>query len=90
MGIQLRRGEALVAGEAAAVNAFGNDHVFAAFARQIDQRLTFAKVLSAAGDVHRNRRFLWCEVEAIHQVRADETHRVVEVQSNIAKVLSEP
>ena len=89
MGVQLRRGEALVAGKSAAVNAFGNDHVFAAFARQIDQRLAFAQVLGAAGDMHRDRRFLGREVQAIHQMRADETHRVVQVQTNFAQVLNQ-
>ena len=45
MSVQFRRGETLVAGKPAAVNAFRNNHGFAALARQIDQRLALAQML---------------------------------------------
>ncbi|MDR6164124.1 hypothetical protein QE391_003752 [Pseudomonas fluorescens] len=89
MAVQLRCGEAFVAGESAAMYAFGNHHGVAAFARQIDQRLAFAQVLSAAGHVHGNRCFLGCEVQTIHQMRTDEAHRIVQIQSRFADVLNQ-
>ncbi|MNT11670.1 hypothetical protein D3C72_1465620 [compost metagenome] len=71
------------------MNAFGNHHGFAAFARQVDQRLAFPEVLGAAGYMHGDGGFLRREVQAIHQVRADEAHRVVQVQTNFAEVLNQ-
>ena len=90
MSVQLRGGETFVASKPTTVNALGNNHVFAALARQIDQRLALAQVLGAARDVHGDRRFLWREVEAVHQVGADETHRIVQVQTHIAQILNQP
>ena len=89
MAVQLRCGEAFVAGKSAAMYAFGNHHGVAAFARQIDQRLAFAQVLSAAGHVDGNRRFLGCEVQTIQQMRTDEAHRIVQIQSCFADVLNQ-
>ena len=87
--VKFRGGEALVAGKTAAVNAFRNDHVGAAFARQVDQRLAFPEVLGTAGDMHRDRGVLRGEVQSIHQMRTDEAHRVVQVQAHIAQVLGQ-
>lgn len=90
MAVELRGGETLVAGETAAVNTFRDHHVLAAFARQVDQRLAFPKVLSAAGHVNGNRCFLRCELETIHQMRTNEPHRVIQIQANISHILHQP
>lgn len=87
VGIELRGGEAFVAGETTAMDALRNHHVVAATPHQIDQRLALAQVLGAAGDVHGDRRFLRGELELVHQVGADEAHRVVQVQAHVAQVL---
>lgn len=87
MGVEFRCGEAFVASKATAMNAFGDHHGFCATPGQFDQGLAFAQVLGAAGDVYGDGRFLWGEVEAVHQVGADEAHRVVEVQARLTQVL---
>ena len=80
--IELRGGEAFVAGKAAAVDALRDHHRVGAAPGEVDQCLAFAQVLSAAGDVHGDGRFLRGKVEAVHQVGADKAYGVVKVQAD--------
>ena len=87
MGVQLGGSEALVAGEAAAVDAFGDHHLFGAAPDDIDQALGLAQVLSAAGDMHGDRLLLRGELQPVEQVLADELHRVMQLQARVEAVL---
>jgi len=77
VGIQLRSSKAFIARKAAAMDAFGDDHVDAAQPRQFDQRLAFAQMLGAARHVDCDGFLLRGEGQFVQQVRADKTHGVV-------------
>ena len=87
MGVQLGGSEALVAGEAAAVDAFRDHHFASAAPDDIDQALGLAQVLSAAGDMHGDRLLLWGELQPVEQVLADELHRIVQLKARVEAVL---
>ncbi|MOA33832.1 hypothetical protein D3C78_1551630 [compost metagenome] len=89
VGVQFRRGEALVAGKAAAVDTFRHHHFPGAAFDDIDQALGLAQVLGAAGDVDGHRLVLGGELQALQQVAADEAHRVEQLQPRIQAVLDQ-
>lgn len=65
VAVQFRRGKSLVPRETAAMNAFRNHHVLTSLARQINQRLALAQMLSAARHMDGDRCFLWREIQPI-------------------------
>ena len=87
MRIQFGRGEAFIASKAAAMNPFRDNHFGAAQPCDVDQGLTFAQMLGAAGDVYGNRLGLGGECQLIHKVGANEAHRIVQIEARFTEVL---
>ena len=85
--VQFRRGEALVAGEAAAVDAFRNDHSFAQ-RRAISISACASPRCWVLHVTHGDRLVLRDEVQLVEQMRADEAHRVVHVEALIGQALT--